>query len=381
MKKLESISHSLMDIGEWQAVQDSTTLSDVLHKAQPQSRSEVFAASTQDLLHTGAFKGSASQKERSLEVTRTRRMQAYMNMDTKTVSQTKGWRIRAAYRLVCYMARICGGMQGPMMLSNLLHSDFGGDPSTHPFTPPTQTKVYGVGYILKRLQAIGSVKACYLGQLSGMTYLPPLIPDHHYPSLDPEHIQNCRINGVELAEYDPEEDPTLSIWLDMYSHLSSMLRIHEGTIEEPASGVYGTVGMFSNNSARMLWPLRDELLLYEEELMLRIFDHLCKESVQRVEQRIIEELGYGRVEAVMLAKTALRYGTSVYEADLDVSKIRELKSLDIIADKASDGDDPRAQIAARKQYQLVAGMTQDSGTEAGEIFRDLARKTLEDPLD
>lgn len=320
-----------------------------------------------------------------------------MSLDSVTVSQTRGWRIRAAYRMVCYMARICGGLQGPMTLSDLLHDKWGTDPSSDPFPVPSRTDVYGTDLIIQTLQNLNNCNDTYTFDTSkrymmdvGMTYLPPHIPDHYYNQADARTIPYIR--SSEPDGYDPEIDEPLTIWLDAYDRLAGMLRIHEGTLTEPQSGIFGTVGMFKNNSARLLWPTRDELLLYEQELMLNIFDRLCggtkdmdgdriNSSVQAVEQSLIKELGYSRVEAVMLTKTALRYGTKVYEEDIDIAKVRELKSLEILSDRAGEGDDPRAQIAARKQIQLVAGLTKDTSGSEAESFRELASKALDDDDD
>lgn len=382
--RLPALQAALVDRRD---LEESLSLSDALSRRQSQNRSESFSSSSQDILAAGAMDGSARQKQSELDASRQKRLEAYMSIGTRTVAMTKGWRIRAAYRLTCYMARVLGGLQGTMMLADLLHARFGPDPSFRPFTPPVTTGVYGAQYILDVLQSLKDQPDTYSflpnqpPDHAGFTYLPPPIPDAFFNQPNPLTIPALRHTGLDPEDYDPEMDEPLLIWLDAYSHLSGTLRIHEGTETEPQAGVFGTVGMFSTNSARLLWPTRDELLLYEEELMLRIFDHLCEFSVQRVEGMVMESLGYGRVEAVMLVKTALRYGTNVYEADIDMAKIRELKSLDIISDAAKDSTDPRAQIAARKQFQLVAGLTKDSSSDAAEQFRALASKVLEDEDD
>lgn len=83
----------------------------------------------------------------------------------------------------------------------------------------------------------------------------------------------------------------------------------------------------------------------------------------------------------MLVKTALRYGTQVYQEDFDMNKIKELKSLEVLADTASIGDDPRAAIAARKQIQMVSGLTKHDSGGFLEEFRDIGAKALEEEID
>ena len=111
--------------------------------------------------------------------------------------------------------------------------------------------------------------------------------------------------------------------------------------------------------------------------MLTIFDALCDGSGQMVEATVMEKLGYSRPEAVMLVKTALRYGTAVYQEDFDMNKIRELKSLEVLADVSKESGDVRAVIAAKKQLQLVCGLTATDTGQEQDDFRALATEALE----
>lgn len=332
------------------ALEDTLSLADVLRSGGSlPARTSGNSSSIRDLEGSGAFPSldpksnqtsSTHQRDALLEATSRGRLAAYMSMDRMSVARTHGYRTRAAYRMVSYMARICGHLQGPMTLAMLHESNILPDPFTIPFEPPACTAVYGASGIL-----------AIVNNSDRFQYLPP----------------------------DPQSDVSFGTWLDAYSMLADHLAIYEGTEEEPASGVFGTIGMFGEDSARYLWPVGDELLMYEQELMLRLFDNLCCFSVQEVEQQAMKELGYRRPEAVMICKTALRYGVGVYESDLDMAKIRELKSLEVISDTARRGDDPRAQIAARKQMHLIYGLTKDASSEQGEEFRLLAGKALDEP--
>ena len=367
------------------AHEQSTSLAQAVAVYQPQTRSEIYSASSEDVLCSGAMHGSAADKQAVLDKTRHKRLAAYMSLDYKTVAQTKGWCIRSAYRMVCYMGRILGDLPGPMMLAHLLNSPFRRDPAHTPFAPPDKSEVHGSEYIIKTLQYLNTIDYFYTFERTdptGFTYLPTPIPDHAYNQKTTRTIPYMRQSAEEPVNYDPRHDEALSIWLDAYDHLATMLRLSDGSEEEPEAGIFGTVGLFNPCSARLLWPTRDELLIYEQELLLDIFDRLCEDSVQRVEKGICRYMGYGRNEAVMLAKTALRYGTGIYESDIDIAKVRELKSLEIIGDTARKGDDPRAHLAARKQLQLVAGLTKHSDGDSTEQFRDLATKALaEDSVD
>jgi hypothetical protein len=146
------IKHSLSDlIEDRRREEEVTTLADVGNVRRSQIRSEALSCSAEDLLRSGSMAGSASAKAAQLDATKLRRIEAYMSLDHKTVAQTRGWRIRAAYRMVCYMARVCGGLQGPMMLAHLFHNDYRPDPALYPFEPPDSTDVFGTAFIVSTL--------------------------------------------------------------------------------------------------------------------------------------------------------------------------------------------------------------------------------------
>jgi len=320
---------------EYKTAEEYLTLHDAVMGDCDVVRSEDYSSSPEEILLSGALPGSAEKRQKHLDSSKQSRMRAYLSIGNVTVAQTKGWRIRSVYRLVSYMARVIGDMQGVMTLEMVLRDTrYRDDPSTNPFTPNLPNIVYGTSHIRKLVDTIP------------FTYLPP------------------------------KDQDSIHTWCEAYNELCIFLRIDQGTIDEPQSGIYGTVGLFRPESARMLWPTRDDLLLYEQELMLYVFDMLCTGSGQRAEEKISEQLGYSRPEAVMITKAALRYGTAVYKDDFDLNKIRELKALEVIADRAGDGEDPRAQLAARKQLQLVSGLTRNDATEDMDNFKDLAEKAL-----
>lgn len=341
-------------------VEESTSLRQVLEGATSdigRDRDEAYSCSAETLLRTGALPGVAKEKEKALEKTKAARLLAYMNLDAITVSQTKGWRVRAAYRLVSYMARITGDLTGPDLLSSILTEEA----CTIPFKPRSHNPVYGTVAVRMLVDATTSTPYTYTikGEHypAGWLYLPPPIP-----------------NGRE--EIPPLYDEVLCLWCEAYEMLAYQIQIEDGTQEEPHSGIYGTVGLFNPKSARFLWPTRQELLLYEQELMLMVFDYLNKFSSHKTELWVMEILGYSRPEAVVLVKTALRFGSAVYNDDYNNTRVRELKMLEQIADDAGVGQDPRAQLAARKQLQLVTQLVKNSDMDAQEGFRELAQKAL-----
>jgi len=325
---------------ERREVEETTTLSEILLADDLNNLSVKRDSSAQEILMSGALPGEDALHKQRLAKTKADRIKAYMSLNTKTVSDTKGWRIRAAYRMVMYMGRIIGDVRGPATLSVLFDSEFGLDKSSNSFSlnEDAKSQIYGCEHIIE-----------WAKSMEAFIYLP----------------------------HEIEDNKELNKWCEAYSELSTFLRIDDGTLDEPESGIFGTVGMFDVSTSQFLWPSRDELMLYEELLLLRIFDELCQSSGQKTEQIVVKEFGYSRPEAVMLVKSALRYGTAVYSDDFDINKIKELKSLDVLADVAMEGDDPRAVLAARKQLQLVAGLTANNLEDGADDFRELAQKSLE----
>jgi hypothetical protein len=350
-------------------------------KGAPSVRSPILTSSSEDILHSGAIPGASAEKAAYLKKTKAKRLNAHLTATSKTIEETKGWRVRAAYRLVTYMARITGILQGPTPLMSILLGEFSKDPCNIPFEPPDGQIVSGTSYIIESMARLSDVEYVYsIGESThypGMTLLPPPIPDHAWCTASSRVIPHLRRTMSEPRDYEPEDDHALAIWLDCYDYLASSLWISQGTIEEPGSGIYGTAGMFNANSCRMLWPTQDELITYENLIMLYVYDLICEKSIQYVEGEVMKKLGYGRDEALMLVKTALRYGNALYEDDMDTGKVRELKALDIIMDAAKDSQDVRAALSARKSFQQLAGMTKESG-DLAEDFRLMASKALAD---
>lgn len=375
--------------------EEQTSLASALSQDVPQARSDEFSSSAEAILRSGALEGSAQSKAEVAKKTKARRIASYMKLDSTSLAQTKGWRIRAAYRMVSYMARITEELKGPMTLSQLLINTYRPDPSYHPFKPATMRggEVFGMRVVentinrMERINELYSLDENIPSFGANMTYLPPPVPDSGWPGHTSRTIPMLRRNCIEPVQYSTDTDQLLGLWLDAYEHISTQLRISDGSETEPEAGVFGTVGMFNHRTARLLWPTRDELLIYEMELLLHIFDMLCRGtpetgcSAQAVEKHVMKTLGYSRPEAVMLVKTALRYGTQVYQEDFDMNKIKELKSLEVLADTASIGDDPRAAIAARKQIQMVSGLTKHDSGGFLEEFRDIGAKALEEEID
>lgn len=379
-RTIEQLTETMGTIPARRNLEQLTSLSSLSGTYLPAHRHEEFSDSIQALLDSGALPSSRSKRGLRLTKARVRKIAAYMSLDHTSLSDTKGFRLRNAYRMIYYMAWTTGEISDPSPLGTLLQDRYRPCPSSTPFEAPEKSFMYGTQAIQKIFSKINSLDATYtlkpgITTPPGMTYLPPPPPDSAWPKGTTSTLPYLR-QSEPPPSYDPEGDELYGLWLDAYAHLAEMLNIAEGSETEPELGVYGTMGLFSAGTARFLWPTRDELLMYEMELMMHIFDQLTQGSRRGVEEKIREELGYSRPEALMLCKTALRYGDWLYGDDVASSKTRELISLEEISDIAKKGNDPRAQIAARKHIALLAGFVRTDKSSEQEEFRDLASRAL-----
>ena len=115
--------------------EERTTLSQLSEQSVKEKAftfKESFTASSEDIKQSGALPESKIAKKAQLDKTKAKRMQAYLSMDSQSVADTRGWRIRAAYRMITYMARITGDLVGPMTLDSLANNKYKPDPLTVP---------------------------------------------------------------------------------------------------------------------------------------------------------------------------------------------------------------------------------------------------------
>jgi hypothetical protein len=154
-------------------------------------------------------------------------------------------------------------------------------------------------------------------------------------------------------------------------------------LDEPQSGIYGVLGLFSAKTARLCWPCRDDLINYETELLFYVGDLVTRRrsgeygaTLSLPEQTVMAELGYTRSEAVLLCNAASVFMSMVYSESSDVLKAREVQRMEVIADRCIDAGDPRAELAVMKHKHLMMGLTRNEENETLQAFRDMAENVL-----
>ena len=306
-----------------------------------------------------------------------------------TLADTKGYRIRTAYRLIRRMARIRGLLSGWDRLQACMASLQTEDGLSAWYVPMRLEQAsFVTGYrgIRNLLNIVDASNNFYtfntargLRTFRGSTTLPPPLPDSAYPTREPEEIWKWRVSGRVPANYHPKDDHNLCLFCEAMSLLSYQMCIDDGSKEEPWAGVYGTAGLFNPGTARQAWPTRDELILYEEELLLHVFDKLSNKSSYAANQDLIHNFGFDRFEAVDIVKTATEAGGILYQENAENQRAIILKQLDTIADDCKDAMDPRARLATIKMKAQILGLTQSTENESMAVLRDAAVNALRPP--
>ena len=395
---LERHREAIADLERGELTESSITLADVMEGTVPSSLSgSTLPESVFGIHESGAIPMSAAAFRDFRRKTSLKLLTASVTLDSRTLSETKGYRIRAAYRLISGLARVTGLLIGSDRLGAALvpRPEMGRfDPFTVPHITPINGAQVGMKQVQRILQAIntlpdttsyflnGEVVSC-----RGMTYMPPPVADRYFTQAgiqDLETIEDMRERGINPPGYAPEDDERLCLWLDAMEYLSYYLGVNRGTLAEPQSGIYGVLGLFSAKTARMCWPLRDDLLNYETELLFHVGDIVSRRELGRStsmvdsspEKLVAEQFGYTRSEAILLCNAAGVFMSQVYNEDPITLKALEIARLDVIADRCIDSADPRAEFAVMKHKHQMMGLTRNEESETLQAFRDMAEETL-----
>lgn len=314
-----------------------------------------------------------------------------LESSTVTLADTKGYRIRTAYRLIRQMSRVRGFLHGWERLQLVLDS-LQDDNGLSAWYTPMRMRDNGqsVGYrgVRSLLYEIDRSKERYTfntpngyRSYKGVTTLPPPLPDQLLPVKAPDDIWELRIQGVVPEEYSPEMDKPLCLYCEAMTLLARQMGIEAGAPEEPWAGVYGLAGLLNPGAARLAWPTRDELIMYEEELLLHVFDILHQKSEIETQRYLTQFFGYTRFEAVDTVKMAFAAGGVLYSETAEEQKAVIMKRLDHIANKCSDACDPRAEFGVMKLKAQILGLTTQNEDESMSTLKDAAVRALKRPED
>lgn len=332
------------------------------------------------------FEGIQKSEDKGLA-----RYKELLDMRSLTLADTKGYRIRTAYRLIRQMARIRGLLEGWTWIQSAI------DHTTTPegvsaWSVPIRLKpsMYLTGFrgIRNVLNRMDGAKEIYtvntphgMRGYKGITTLPPPLPDSAYPVKSPAELWAWRLSGEVPGTYRPEADKQLCLYCEAMTLLAHQMSIDEGAPEEPWSGIYGKAGLLNPGTARLAWPTRDELVLYEEELLLHVFDMISSKSEIGTRMYLMQFFGFSRAESVDIIKTAIAAGGMLYNETAEDQRSVILKRISAIADKASHACDPRAELSAIKLQAQLLGLTTSDENDSLSTLRDAALAALRQPED
>lgn len=320
-----------------------------------------------------------------------------LELDNLTLADTKGYRIRAAYRLVRQFLRIKGQLTGWSRIQPVMDCAVQGtDISRWSLPTNVQLSEFLTGYrgVRNTLLAIDASKFRYtvntaegLRAFKGSTPLPPTLPDQLYGTNDPKELWAMRVDRYVPPDYDPREDLPLTLYCEAMCLIAHQMTMQKGAPEEPWSGIYGLAGLLNPYTARMAWPTRDELVMFEEELMLHVYDIATTMSELSTQNYLRQFFGFTRWESVDITKAAIQAGGMLYAAQAEEQRSLVLSQIERVIDKCSTSLDPRAELAGIKLKAQILGLTANIENETMQTLRDASVGALrppdedEDPLD
>lgn len=365
------------------------SLSDISKGNAPATASSstgLIPLSLKAIQDSGAFPVDAAQLRSRRLKRASAEASAYLTLDRKSLRDTHGERLLAAYRIITASARITGDLpQAAAMLAVIPPEKFY-VPSPSPF-PNFIAGSQMPRSMMEHLSGLADSASTFIIEgeavpCAGITLLPPPVPDYMYPEhLSPVMVADFRTRGFLPEGYNPEVDKPLSLWLTSMKHLSEFLGVEYGTEASPEKGLLGTLGLFHPNTARLAWPSRDDLLNFETELMFRTAEMITgasRDYSMSPEEQLTKEYGFSRVEALLIRKAGEIFAGSVYKQDPESLRYKEARMLEYIADTSMEAGDPRASLAAHKQKQQLLGLTRHDDTENMQEFREEVRKVLKD---
>tara|TARA_R110002167_G_scaffold55220_1_gene157063 strand:- start:3163 stop:4389 length:1227 start_codon:yes stop_codon:yes gene_type:complete len=346
-------------------------------------RTELHPSTPMSMAESGILPlSSASYRDKVNKLTG-KRLFEHLKLNRISLAETKGYRVRTAYRLIRYMARIRGDLPGFGMVSTSLKDNW-----TIPevFNPAVGYAVgtRGIRTLLNAWSLSPNTFTYSDGNayrtVKGCTYLPPQIPDKFYieaGAADLNDIWKMRVSRTVPAGYDPMEDEALSYYCHSMEMLAEKLQAAEGTTDEPESGTYGLAGLLSPNTARIAWPTQDEIHMYEDDLCLHLYDLFIEHtSIQLTERTIQSNFGLTRMEAMDLTRMSSEFGANIYREDMEQSRIALINRVGRVADKA-ESFDIRVTLAAFKEQAKLRGLTRTQESSEMEELRNMATRAAD----
>lgn len=347
-------------------------------------RSELCPSTVRKMRRSGILPLSEKEFEDSHRSRFKKDLLAGFKLINKSFDEVKGYRVRVAYRLLRYMARVRGDLPGFSKLSTCLTGRWT-IPHSFNLNEGYKLGTKGIRSLLQCLDKDPNTYTFFDGERfktikGGVTYLPPAIPDAHYLNMGAgsyQDIYDMRMSRQIPTDYVPDLDSQLVLYCESMEMLADHLSVHEGTELEPHAGRYGLAGLLSPKSARMAWPTLDEICMYEDGLILYIYDNLLNSYSEReVELEVMRHFGVDRDEAMDLVRMSREVGSNIYREDMEMARASLIGRMGRLAEQAASSD-IRTSFAALKEQAKLKGLTRTEAESEDDALRATAIRAIE----
>lgn len=280
-----------------------------------------------------------------------------------SLEETEPYRIRVAWRLVRALAYLLGAVETGQ---KLLDADNGQiDFWTRPcrVDVPQESKW--------ALQAASLFRIFHDAQANsdfGFSLLPPAVG------------QSFLVDGNIAADYNPDEDGHLCLYVQLLERLAALLGIYKGSLEMPDSGRLGMMGLNDPLLVRLAFPSKLQIMAWECELVSETAELLARHGLTEVRRRLYNHYGLTFKELDELTAMARREILQRSQMDADESKALMLLRLEDYVSRARDSLNLEAEIRGLKQLTTVLGISRMEADDLVGAFVEVARKANQPQL-
>lgn len=183
-------------------------------------------------------------------------------------------------------------------------------------------------------------------------------PDHppiglSPPPLAPQFIEE----GICSDQYIAEEDYQLQRWHRVILLVLSNLGIGAEVPQNPALGDLGTRGLHDPAWARILWPMRSEIIAFDELIIEETAENITKSSYAKSIRNLRARYGLTQEEASHTARLAMAWLDSSLGQTMEERRTLVAARLQDIADRSRELQDSRTEMQAIRAMAGVLGVT------------------------
>jgi hypothetical protein len=184
------------------------------------------------------------------------------------------------------------------------------------------------------------------------------------PQGDPNRVPYYHPARLKSIVYDgnvgirpPNNDQYLVRWCDTLAHAAEELGINMGSKDFPDIGYHGLRPLLNRDTARMAWPTREQLYMFEQILVEDTLQKMTDTSVADAREWVRSRYGVTAHEANEVIKLGRREGVAYAESTPEEDKALMVLRLEKLYSQAQIAYDTRAARGVLKDLALVQGIT------------------------